>query len=256
MAATKMSALLHTAKSFMQLLQPNNIYLYRHIRPDNNTPFYIGIGKGRRCRYRTGRNEIWNRIVSKNNGIFIVEIILNNLSLKVAYQKEIEFIKIYGRIDNGTGILANMTMGGEGIRQISDLTKLKISMANTGKKRTEEFKKQRSELRKKFRHSAETKIKMSTSQLGSKNHRFGKAPSDKQKAAMSTRHSGERNANYKGVIAAVHPRTGLEIDRFLSPVEIRNFLGRPPGYNLNDMYAVINGRRKQAYGYTWVRIGV
>jgi len=90
-------------------------YVYRHIRLDKNEPFYIGISKRkRRCNDGVGsnRNIIWKRIVNKTE--YEVEIIMDDLSWEDAKKKEIEFIQLYGRIDLGTGILSNMTNGGEG----------------------------------------------------------------------------------------------------------------------------------------------
>jgi hypothetical protein len=43
-----------------------------------------------------------------------IEILLDNLTWEHACEKEKEFISLYGRIDKGTGILANLTDGGDG----------------------------------------------------------------------------------------------------------------------------------------------
>jgi len=86
--------------------------LYRHIRLDKNEPFYIGIGTNlRRANARTGRNDIWNKIVAKTD--YKVQIIFNELSRSEACEKEIEFIKLYGKITDDTGCLANITPGGD-----------------------------------------------------------------------------------------------------------------------------------------------
>lgn len=92
-------------------------YVYRHIRLDKNQPFYIGISRGQSCNYKRGnsscgRNVIWKRIASKTH--YEVEILMDDITWQKAKEKEIEFIKIYGRLNNYTGILANMTDGGEG----------------------------------------------------------------------------------------------------------------------------------------------
>lgn len=93
-------------------------YLYRHIRLDKNEPFYIGIGtkdKEHHNHYSRAesktRNEIWHRIVNKTN--YRIDIVLEDSNLKFIKERESEFIKLYGRIDKGTGILANLTDGGE-----------------------------------------------------------------------------------------------------------------------------------------------
>lgn len=96
-------------------------YLYRHIRLDKNEPFYIGIGfssnkyasKGKYRSYtKKGRNQLWKRITSKTK--YEVEILFDELPLEQLKEKEIEFIKLYGRIDQGNGTLANLTDGGQG----------------------------------------------------------------------------------------------------------------------------------------------
>lgn len=90
-------------------------YLYRHIRLDTNQPFYIGISKvsnPRRAYTTFKRNKIWYDIVAKTD--YEIEIMLDEVPINELESKEIEFIKLYGRIDLGTGTLANMTDGGEG----------------------------------------------------------------------------------------------------------------------------------------------
>jgi len=124
-------------------------YLYRHIRLDKNEPFYIGIGTKlknslnkntiykRSCDSIKRRNKIWNCITSKTE--YKVEILFESNDYEFIKSKEIEFIKLYGRIDLKTGTLANLTDGGEGcLNKIVSLeTKNKISKKNKGKVRTE-----------------------------------------------------------------------------------------------------------------------
>jgi len=87
--------------------------VYRHIRLDKNEPFYIGIGKNsNRAFIEHSRNDYWNAIVSKTK--YEVQILFDDLSWEEACVKEKEFIKLYGRKNNNTGILSNMTDGGEG----------------------------------------------------------------------------------------------------------------------------------------------
>jgi hypothetical protein len=117
-------------------------YLYRHIRLDKNEPFYIGIGTkilnygqtNRRIYGRayssSKRNNIWEKIVSKTD--YEIEILLESNDYEFIKQKEIELIALYGRINLNTGILANLTKGGD-------------SNAPIGKQQTEESKKKKSE---------------------------------------------------------------------------------------------------------------
>lgn len=108
------------------LLEDGKFYLYRHIRPDKNEPFYIGIGTKnskhcgsykhlyQRAYNKEGRNKIWKDILKKNDGQFKVDILLETNIYSVIKAKEIEFIALYGRKDLGTGTLANLTDGGDG----------------------------------------------------------------------------------------------------------------------------------------------
>jgi hypothetical protein len=114
-------------------------YLYRHIREDKNEPFYIGIGsdstyKRANQTKKERRNNIWNKIVSKT--FYKVEILFDDLTWEEACNKEKEFIALYGRIDNGTGLLANMTNGGDGslgiIKSEQTISKLKERMSGKG----------------------------------------------------------------------------------------------------------------------------
>ncbi len=121
----------------------NKYYVYRHIRLDKNQPFYIGISSKLNKNFRsekaeyfraytfTTRNKIWNDIKKKTD--IDVEIIFETTDYELLLKKEKEFIKLYGRIDLKTGILANMTDGGEGIVGLSDEVKKIIGMKNSGK---------------------------------------------------------------------------------------------------------------------------
>lgn len=117
----------------------NKHYLYRHIRLDKNEPFYIGVGTKQyehtsshkqaygRAYSKSQKSNIWFKIVNKTE--YEVEIMLESDDYNFIKQKEIEFVKLYGRIDLNTGTLANLTDGGEGMLNIrfSDQTIEKMS---------------------------------------------------------------------------------------------------------------------------------
>jgi hypothetical protein len=91
----------------------NNYCLYRHIRLDKNEVFYIGISSNKKRPFsRFSRNKYWNNIIKITD--WKVEIVIDNLSRKEIEEKEIEFIKLYGRKDLGLGTLCNLTDGGTG----------------------------------------------------------------------------------------------------------------------------------------------
>jgi len=92
-------------------------YVYQHIRLDTDEVFYIGIGtdsngKYKRANRKTHRSEYWNNIVNKAG--YRVEILTDGITKDEAAEEEKRLIKHYGRRDINTGILVNMTDGGEG----------------------------------------------------------------------------------------------------------------------------------------------
>jgi hypothetical protein len=133
-------------------------YVYRHIREDKNQPFYIGIGSDSNGNYiranSNRRNSFWKLIVSKTK--YIVEIIFDDLTWAEACDKEKELIKLYGRKDLGTGILVNLTDGGDGsenlAKEVKDRISKKITLLQTGIPCPEE-----------------TKLKISKTLMGHKN---------------------------------------------------------------------------------------
>jgi len=118
-------------------------YLYRYIRLDNNQPFYIGIGtkttkklgfRSLRSEYHRAfkkhSNKIYDKIIKKSN--FVIEILVESDDYNFIKSKEKEFIEIYGRVDNFSGSLCNLTNGGDGNfgYNCSEETKRKISKNN------------------------------------------------------------------------------------------------------------------------------
>jgi hypothetical protein len=87
----------------------NNFYVYRWIRLDTNTPFYIGKGKGNRYLQYKSRNARFKRIYTSTSTE--VEIMIDNLTEEQAFSKEIEFIKLYKSLGYCE---ANLTEGGTG----------------------------------------------------------------------------------------------------------------------------------------------
>lgn len=164
-------------------------YLYRHIREDNNSVFYIGIStKEKRPYDKLNRSEFWKSIVSKTN--YTVEIIMENDDFEFLKEKEKEFIKIYGRYDLGLGTLVNFTNGGEGALgyKHTEIHKFKISSLmklRTGENSTWLGKK----------HTEETKVKIgekSKLRVGKLASNFGKRIPDNVRLKISIANSGKK----------------------------------------------------------------
>lgn len=82
--------------------------VYRHI-VDNNV-IYIGMGQKSRSKDYVNRSQDWKQITEGKE--VISEVLWKTDSRKEAYDKEIEFINLYGRVDTGKGTLINKTDGG------------------------------------------------------------------------------------------------------------------------------------------------
>lgn len=152
---------------------PKRFYTYAYLREDR-TPYYIGKGEARRAYSKHHRVSVppLDRIL----------FLKKNLLEEDALKHEEYMIKVFGRIDNETGILANLTDGG---------------VATSGYIRTEEEKEYLRNLWKgeKSPHygvpkSPEVRRKIGEAQLGEKNHRYGKKLTEEEKRQRSEKMKG------------------------------------------------------------------
>ncbi len=154
------------------MINQNNIQIYIHRRKDNDEIFYVGIGKNNRPHTSKNRSDQWHDVVNKYG--YSVKILANNLSWKNACKLEISLIKKYGRKDLGLGNLVNKTDGGEGIMNMSEESRFKISIGNKGKI-----------------VSLKSREKMSESKKDSKNPFYGKIHNKETKQKISNKHIGK-----------------------------------------------------------------
>jgi hypothetical protein len=192
-------------------------YVYRHIRLDKNEPFYIGIGSdmtNKRANERARRSELWKKIVAKSE--YEIEILFDDITYEEAKLKEIEFIKLYGRIDLCNGTLANLTNGGDGTINPSQETRDKISKINKGRKNSEAL------------------MDLLINRTGKKNPAFGI--------------TGAKCKNFKGFIEV--SKDGI----YLGKYEGIRHCAESFGVEATKVSAVINGRRNHTGGYTFKRI--
>jgi hypothetical protein len=176
--------------------------LYRHIRLDKNQPFYIGIGKTEKRAYeKIKRNQFWYNIVAKTD--YEIEILFDNLTWDEAGEKEKEFIKLYGKRDDNTGTLVNITDGGGGILGVrhNEESKRKISESSKNRIRKPVSIETKEKIRqtltgrvganKGFKHSEETKLKLRLFNIGKIGPNKGKPMSEETKKKMIASKTGK-----------------------------------------------------------------
>lgn len=229
-------------------------YLYRHIRLDKNEPFYVGIGRFRKnyTRYdrafsENPRSNAWKHVAGKTE--YRVDIVFECEDEEQIKEKEIEFIKLYGRVDKKEGTLFNFTEGGdtrtmsdsqkESLRKrmvgntlmvgrtLSEATKLKMSLSQKGKTRSPK--------------AIETlRLRSIGNSYGTKNK--GKRHTEAQKLKWSL----DRSTNPTGLKPVICLTTGDSYES-IKECATKMFLGTKG--NMQCIGLVCNGRAKHYKKY-------
>ena len=190
-------------------LDTKDFYVYKRIRLDNMSCFYVGKGRGRRYKVAS-RNEHHNRIAKKHG--YKTIIVKSGLSEKEALELEKEIIRHYVfdlkygidvdgyRESESSLFLTNQTFGGDGTSGV--------------------------------RHTDEWKIQHSKKMSGCGNSMFGvnvfeKLPTEKQnkiREFASKRNSGENNPMF-----GISPRERMTPEKYaiwLEKQKSRNRCGK------------------------------
>ena len=229
-------------------------YVYRHIRLDKNEVFYIGIANHKRKDYvraneKARRSDWWKKIIQKTD--YRIDILFDDVTPEFAKEKEIEFIKLYGRKDLGLGTLVNMTDGGDGLinrvftpeyrkklsdsaknRIISDAQKQKFSKCKLGTTITQEHKDIISRANK-GKITSNSLRKFRSERMNSKNPSKGRF--------------GINAINFKGYVKAY--KDGVLFGIYEGVYDA----SRELNIGASNINRVITGRGKTSGGFTFIR---
>lgn len=229
----------------------NDWYVYQHIRKDTAEIFYIGIGhvkNFRRAFDHRGRNDIWNKITRKTEWNY--EILAEGISKDDACKLERQLILKYGRKDLNTGILSNMTDGGESNdnRIVTNKTRKLLSESRVGASNPFYGK----------YHSDEYKSKMSEINTGSNHPFFGKTHTKSAKRKISNAGIGRKFSKESLEKRSLNTPLSKEID--IWEYETGKYVGRfrsasVAAKELNigryeNIARVARGERNYTHGYT------
>lgn len=180
-------------------------YVYAWQYPDAR-PFYVGKGVNNRDVEPKKHNPFFVRTVAKirrEGGEPRVVRWHKGLLEDDAFKLERAYIKLFGRRNIGTGVLCNLTDGGEGTSGWvpNAETRARLSKVNSGYVHTPEARAKMRAANVGRKHSAETRAKISASHVGithsdesrakMREAKLGKTPSDSTRAKLSAARRGK-----------------------------------------------------------------
>lgn len=195
------------------------------------TPFYIGKGSNKRA-WSMSRSKYWKRIVAQCG--YVVEIIMDGLTEEEAFEKEMEFIRLY----KSCGYCeANFTEGGEDRSGFGHAhtreTKSKISKALTGIKRAPMSETHKQKLSK--AHLGKTHNKEDIEKRAKSNK--GRKRSDETKQLMSDKRKGKNKGSD-------NPRSKQVVDSLTNKVFVNiTAASKYTGINYNTLWGYLSGKR-------------
>ena len=175
-------------------------YTYLWLREDG-TPYYIGKGSGKRGFESKGHRHICppkERIITQ---IWDSE--------EESFEAEIFLISYYGRLDQGTGCLRNLTDGGEnppsakGVKRSAEFCR-QVKVRSKGLKRTKEAKQKMREAKlgkRRGPHSEAHRLKISLALQGNKNGKSSWGHKHTEEARKKMSQTKRKNKELRRVIA-------------------------------------------------------
>lgn len=166
---------------------PQGFYVYAYLREHDSrtakagTPYYIGKG----CKKRAWDKHHGNIKVPPPN---CIQIIKTDLDRYEANDWEIRLIRYYGRKNTGSGILINLTSGGEGTSKVVRTEEYKQKMRASKKGKTPWNKGLKGAQTPWNKGKKGAQVSWNKGLKGEASHRYGKEPANKgKKASEETR---------------------------------------------------------------------